>query len=114
MDNNMTKRLIRNAFLAFGALVVGGTIEVSPEKIDDSTGNSPYEVCELGGDNGNFNPRAEDVTIRDVYCKRVILPDGRLIVPKRVKSFQDYCISEFMQRNKDGKCEYFPPKYFEI
>ena len=122
----MEKGLIRKALI--GTAVVGvitaglvytekimnGTISDIWNKISYVNPENPggFETCYLSEKDAGI-----PVTTRDVYegCRQVVYLDGnnnpvvKPIYPKRVEPLEDYCKSEFMQKNEDGTCEYHSP-----
>lgn len=126
----MVKGLIRKMMFSVAAGVLGGAVIgviTVPKLLNYDFKNI---VCELGGENGNYNPTAKDVTTRDVYCKIVILPDGRLRFPQeapplqqpyegyiqRVEPLQNPSKKDcgsYFKLEDDGECHYYPPEFSE-
>ena len=104
MKRSLKSRLLTAAVaIPVGLMFYGFTIteDVDPEN------PRGREICYLSKEAANL-----PVTKADVDCYRVVIGEGyskRLIAPKRVKSFQDYCVGD-MQRNEDGTCDYLPPR----
>lgn len=108
----MAKGLIRKV-LARGILAVAiggsmGAYGISNQSNFNSENPKGFDTCYLGENSGNVLP-----TTADVGCRRVILPNGDLVIPQKPVETQDsYCVKG-MERRKDGVCEYFPPEYFD-
>ena len=103
-NNNRFRRTVNEGLGLLAIIGIStGLIVFSSEEID-SENLAGSENCYLSKEDAGL-----PMTRADVDCDSVVIGTGssaKLIFPQKGNDCLNY-----MQRGKDGMCEYFPPKY---